>query len=215
MTFFLLDARGMGVIWSARSPSHMHRTLIAAAFTIVLAACAAQPGPSDGPSSAASSSASSETLRTLQTGHFGVRYPADWTAKSNVTMPEAGYEMLGTRLTYPAEADGTTLGDAAMHLAYGSACPSLEGIESTGTPGTVTIGGKQWTHYVRDGAGAGNRYQGDTYVHEETGACYLVSTLEHSCNLGPDCAEGHTEAFDKAALDALFGQVLSTFSFRP
>lgn len=182
------------------------------ASVLLLAACTAS-APSPG-GQGSSSTASASDMKTLQTGHFSVRYPADWTQKSNVTMPESGYETLGTLLTYPAEKDRTTLTSAGMHFSFGSGCPSLENIESRGAPGTATIGGKTWTHYVRDGVGAGNRYQGDTYVYEETGACYLISTLEHSCNLGPDCGENHSAPFDKEKIDALFGQVLSTFAFR-
>lgn len=187
----------------------MNRRILILASVLVLAACT----PSS-PSPGGQGASSSGTLKTLQTGHFSVRYPADWTQKSNVTMPESGYEMLGTLLTYPAEKDRTTLTSAGMHLSFGSGCPALDNIESTGAPDTVTIGGRQWMHYVRDGVGAGNRYQGDTYVYQEPGSCYLISTLEHSCNLGPDCGEGHTTAFDKAAMDAQFNQILSTFAFR-
>lgn len=193
----------------------MRLPLLFASSVFLLAACTAQPvPPGEQGSSSSASQASSANVKLLQTGHFSAQYPDDWTAKSNVTMPEAGYETLGTLLTYPADKDRTTLTSAGMHLAYGSGCPDLKNIESVGSPDTVTIGGKQWTHYVRDGVGAGNRYQGDTYVYQEPGACYLISTLEHSCNLGPDCGENHSAPFDKKAMDALFGTVVSSFSFR-
>jgi len=188
----------------------MRTRLLTLLSVLALAACTSQPAT---PGGQGSSSIPANT-KLLQTGHFSAYYPNDWTAKSNVAMPEAGYEMLGTLLTYPAEKDASTLSSAGMHFSFGSGCPSLKDIESVGKTDTVTIGGKAWTHYVRDGVGAGNRYQGDTYVYQQPGACYLISTLEHSCNLGPDCAEGHTTKFDKATIDAQFKQVLSTFTFR-
>lgn len=145
---------------------------------------------------------------------YTLEYPSDWTVTRNATLPEVGYDMLGTILRYPALDDGTTLTDAAIHISVGSACPSLANAETTGPATKATVGGREWDKVSRDGVGAGNRYRGDTYTRTEGGLCYAISTLLHSCNLGPDCGENHSKPFDEQRMYALFDSILSTFAFR-
>lgn len=172
-------------------------------FPVVAFALLAACSPSDG------------TVLLDDNAFYSLRYPSHWTLESGVTMPEAGYEAPGTLLTYPAELDYTTLTDAAVHVYAGTVCPSLEKVEMVGNAATAVIGGETWQRVTRDGAGAGNRYQGDTYMLMRKNTCYAISTLLHSCNLGSDCGENHTIPFDKAAMDKAFAKILSTFAFRP
>ena len=143
---------------------------------------------------------------------IGERYeltpPQGWTAhrSNNLNYPDG--EMKGVSFIAPSNVgSGTVLDEARIDVATGkeSFCPQ--------TGSAAILGGQKANRWTWDDAAAGNRYQGTVVGTLHGGECYRLALFTHGCNLGADCARGHTAPFDPASLLPTFDQVAASFRF--
>ncbi len=183
----------------------MRRVLLITA--VLLASCAHTPS---GTEESSVSSAPQRNLKIYRSsdGLYEVMYPTDWSVQEESIMNTQNYQITGTSFVYPAEKDHTTLFEAQFHVAHAATCPIMD------TPAHVVLrNGQEWSRYEWSGVGAGNLYEGVTYMQEYKGQCFVLTTRLHSCNLGPDCGDNHTEAFDRDGILNMFDTVAQSFTF--
>lgn len=184
-----------------------HLLPVTFALAVFAAGCAPQlPAPGTG-SGVTAPKASMETYRDDTIG-YTIDVPSDWTITGNDALTTDEYTAVGTSFAYPAARDRSALGEAEVHVASMPACPAQDG-------GVMEdVNGTSFMRTEFDGAGAGNRYRGQTYQIERDGACTVITLYTQSCNLGPDCGDDRQEPYSYE--DTLFKLrwTLETLSFR-
>lgn len=140
---------------------------------------------------------------------YSISYPTDFILQKSDTLVTDDFQASGISFDFPEKfRDGNTLDQAKVTVAVQPTCPTLS------TPSSnENINGTVFTNNTWGGAGAGNLYQGRTYTTVHNNKCYIVALYMHSCNLGPDCYEGHTTAFDKRPLEDIFETMIDSFKF--
>ncbi len=138
------------------------------------------------------------TYRNDKVG-FSIGYPKEWSLKTNdvVVLPDASLK--GVSFIFPAAPTKSVLLDAKLSVVTQPKCPA-----QTNTT-TVNVGTHSFIHSSWSDAGAGNVYEGEMYTTPHRGACLLVVTLRHRCNLGPDCGTDHNRPLDEGPLLKMFG----------
>jgi hypothetical protein len=166
---------------------------------LLLAACSG----SNGSSSHAPDGGLPATYRSPD-GQFTVRHPDGWGVEEGYKVITDEYEATGTAILAPVDRTKTTLYEGVFQVAEMDACPISPNDE-------VTINGQNWEHDTWSGAGAGNLYEGETYVAETENNCIVVTMYAHSCNLSPeDCGPTQPQKYDKGALFGTMHQMLET-----
>lgn len=173
----------------------MKKLLTLAALSLVITACSASL---------------TKTYEDPVNG-FRIEYPASFRIARNDEVITDSYQMTGTSFIFPdSYKDGNTLREAKMSMAVTDTC---ERMDPPASKSTVTIDGETFVRYDWSGVGAGNLYQGTTYYGMHANKCYIATLYMHSCNLGPDCEEGHTEPFDEVTIQNAFEDIIHTLTF--
>ena len=165
----------------------MQKLLPALALSVFVAACAplTDPGASGAPS------AGNASLRTYENDAVGyaIEIPSDWTITENDAFVGPTYETAGTTFAYPAERDGSALGEAAINVATLPECPAQDG-------GTMDeLNGQPFLRTDFSDAAAGSRYRGQTFAIERDGSCLVVTLRVRWCGLGVDCGPDRQAPF--------------------
>ncbi len=193
----------------------MKKILLPLALSLALVACQTTTPPANNGSSSSSivsatSSASMEAMKTYSdtTKGYSISYPESFIVQENDTTVTEDFELTGTSFVFPeSTASGNTLNSAKVNVAVVPTCPARMLASST----METINGASYQRYDWSGVGAGNLYQGTTYSTTHNNSCYVVTLYMHSCNLGPDCSEGHTQSFEKKPLEDIFSTMMQSF----
>ncbi|HVW66134.1 MAG TPA: hypothetical protein VHA78_00200 [Candidatus Peribacteraceae bacterium] len=195
----------------------MKKYLLLSAAFLTLGACSQQNANGTQNSSSSSSApdyASVQTPELTRTytdpkKQFSIHYPENFIVKKNDTLNGNEYEIKGgTSFVFPASyAPNTTLIDAKVNIGTSVTCPPLD------HPDQSVIGGYPFNTSTWTDVAAGNLYEGTVYTSYKDGKCYVATLDIHSCNLGPDCAPGHTQTFARIPMKALFYKMMQTFRF--
>lgn len=141
---------------------------------------------------------------------YEVEIPGNWSVEEGVRIPWLSRESTATKFLPPSDVgSGTVLTEAAIYIEKTAApCPEFP----DGT--TVSSGRRSVTRAKLTDVGAGNLYEQTHVVIGQAGSCYDLTLFVHSCNLGPDCGEGHTLPFDRDELTAILERMAEGFSVR-
>ncbi|MDB4978266.1 MAG: hypothetical protein JWM56_452 [Candidatus Peribacteria bacterium] len=108
---------------------------------------------------------------------------------------------------------GTVLSSATVSVtSQKDACPAPNYEQQTGKH-TEVINSIPFDVTTGTGVGAGNLYESSIYNTVHNGVCHSIVLLRHSCNLGPDCGEGHTKPYNKKAVNEALMSIVRTFAF--
>ncbi len=128
-------------------------------------------------------------------------------------------DVSGMQIDFPHSSlqPGTTLYEAFMRIeVQPKECGYYAQFdESQSSARSVRIGGVVFRRIDGTEFGAGNRYEVSVYTASHGGYCYRLTTIMHSCNIGPYCGEGHTAAFDKVPIQNVFDRIVGSFTFLP
>lgn len=141
---------------------------------------------------------------------WSIQYPTDLVVRANNEIITEDYQSTGTSFIFPQSySEGNTLYEGKISVSLRATCST---IEPTSPQETVDINGVEYKKHDWSGAGAGNLYEGTTYMTTHNDRCYVFSLYMHSCNLGQKCAEGHREKFNKRPLEDIFEDMMDTVS---
>ncbi len=193
----------------------MKKILLTLSALTLLSACTTSTGgnsnssPSSSTASSASTGSSVQTYTNTDDG-YAIDYPSFLTVTQNDRIISDDVQADGTAFTFPASfSDGNTLTTAKIAIATLPECPASQMTSSVMEQyNGISFQKKDWNE-----AGAGNLYAGTNYSTTYNDKCYMVTMFTRSCNLGPDCAPGHTTPFTEEPLYDVLHSMLATIRF--
>lgn len=146
----------------------------------------------------------------------GIGYTENWKVDTDNTLG-----MILATLQSPANFQpNTNFGDAKFTVGTSSDPKAVKGclLDNSGQgvkKSAVTIDGLKYTKYVSVDAGAGNRYETDSYRTVYNGQCYTIEYTIHYAVLENFDPSSGIKAFDQVKVHSVLDGIVNSFKFLP
>lgn len=146
---------------------------------------------------------------------YTIAYPANWSIDTGYVTSNLGpgHDIHGVAFTIPASmAAGTNLGSdskLSVESLPGSNCTPSQFVDPADDVHTVHANGLSYIAATSEDAGAGNRYETDLFVVNDTSPCIAVRYFIHSSNIA-NYDPGTVTQFDHARLIGWFDRIRAT-----